>query len=79
MPQSAGLPDILTIKEALRFFAYLNTMSESKFIKRYALLKNILDLPPDNSLVQNCSGGEKKRISLAAAMVHDPKFLVLDE
>ena len=36
-------------------------------------------LDEKNKLVSNCSGGMKKRASLATTMIHNPKILILDE
>ncbi|MHA1819843.1 MAG: ABC transporter ATP-binding protein [Promethearchaeota archaeon] len=44
-------------------------------------LFKILDIPEDtwNKPVRNMSGGEKKRLSMAIGMIHEPEILFLDE
>jgi ABC-2 type transport system ATP-binding protein len=79
MPQDTGLSELLTVKETLRYFACINEVNEAKFRERYVLLKSVLSLPNDNLCIDSCSGGEKRRISLASAIIHDPKFIILDE
>jgi ABC-2 type transport system ATP-binding protein len=44
-------------------------------------LFNILDIPKDtwNNPLKNMSGGEKKRVSMALGLIHNPEVLFLDE
>lgn len=30
-------------------------------------------------MIKNCSGGQQRRVSFAASMVHKPELLILDE
>lgn len=42
-------------------------------------LTRVLDLPDPNRLVGRLSGGQKRRVSFAAAVIHKPKLIILDE
>ncbi|KAG9510520.1 ABC transporter G family member 23, partial [Fragariocoptes setiger] len=79
MPQELSVYEDFTIDETLRYFGKINRMHDSLIDARIEFLINFLDLPHANRLVASLSGGQKRRVSLAAALVHSPPLLILDE
>jgi ABC-2 type transport system ATP-binding protein len=79
MPQSLNLSSNLTAKEMLEFYAKIYGANEETFKQRFSMLDELLEFPSDDQLIGKCSGGEKRRISLAAAFIHDPNLILLDE
>ena len=47
--------------------------------KKQTALLELLDLPDASRMVAGLSGGQKRRLSFAVALLHEPKLLILDE
>lgn len=54
-------------------------MEDELIEERFYKLSKMLDLPPEDRFLKNCSGGQQRRVSFAASMVHMPELLILDE
>jgi ABC-type multidrug transport system ATPase subunit len=48
-------------------------------LERVEFLMKFLDLPSKTRALQNMSGGQQRRASLAVALLHEPELLILDE
>jgi len=78
--QEAALDDMQTGRELLRLQSRLYGVPSSRINERVDYLLKIVDLDEAaDRLVKTYSGGMKRRLDLAAALVHEPKIVFLDE
>lgn len=72
MPQDISLYPDLTIRETLQYFASLYGLSSEHCLERINFLVDFLNLPDKGRFVGKLSGGQKRRVSLATALIHKP-------
>jgi ABC-2 type transport system ATP-binding protein len=80
VPQDLALYDELSARDNLRFFGALYNLKGAALnqaIDRVLELVAIADRARDK--VKTFSGGMKRRLNLAAGLLHDPDILLLDE
>ena len=80
LPQKPPLYPDLTINEYLRFCAEIQWMDKKKIKSAIARAEERCGITHmKDRLLRNLSGGYQLRVGLAQAILHDPKFVVLDE
>lgn len=80
VPQHINLDKELSVKENLIFSAMLYKLERKKIQQRVNELLQIMNLSraKDNS-TKHLSGGMKRKLMIAKALIHDPEIIFLDE
>ena len=80
MPENIPLYMDLTVKEFVSYMAEIKLVERAK--RKEEIEKVIKETglkEVENKLIRNLSRGYKQRVSMAGALVGDPKILILDE
>lgn len=80
VPQDLAIYPDLSVRENLTFFGSLYSMPRDDLrIRVDQALQRVGLTDRQSSLTRTLSGGMKRRLNFAAALLHEPKLLILDE
>ncbi|HEY0478328.1 MAG TPA: ABC transporter ATP-binding protein [Kofleriaceae bacterium] len=80
LPENPPLYADMVVTDYLRFAGELRGMSKAEVKRRLPEVLEITDLDDvANDQISTLSHGYRQRVGVAQAIVHDPKFLILDE
>jgi ABC-2 type transport system ATP-binding protein len=80
LPENGPLYPEMTPRELLKFFADARGLTDQQFrarldfVTQECAMEGLLD-----KTIGKCSKGQKQRVGMAQALLHDPEVLILDE
>lgn len=80
LPHGAGLYPHLTARENIAYFGRLCGLAPERIDERVDMLINLLEIRDfADRRTRGFSQGQRTKVSLARALVHDPQNIILDE
>lgn len=80
LPQDFTMYPNMTVKEALEYLGILSGLSKVAIEKKGSELLEMVNLSEHrHKKVKALSGGMKRRLGIAQALIHDPKVVIVDE
>lgn len=80
VPDNPDIYKSLTGRQYINFIADIYNMSREKFEEEFEKLVELFEMKESiDDMISNYSHGMQQKVCLIAALIHDPKLLILDE
>ena len=80
LPQNFGVNNNFNVEDYLMYIAALKGLSKNEAnIRINQVLEEVSLISSKKSLINKLSGGMKRRVGIAQALLNNPKILILDE